>query len=283
MDDTIHITKSQLPQNRPTSVGEVTSVAGVKKTTLPTIKVKLPSQGFFYPEGSILSSGEIEIFRATAKHEDILQNQQFLKKGTVLDEFLKSMIASVGVNTDDILIGDKNAIFLAARISAYGESYSTKIRCPECGEESKVVIDLSLLKNKEYDFSPYKKGENLFDLKVSNGDTVGWKLLTNKDESLIDSEIKGLQKFNSKSSTEITTRLKYIIMSVNGDSDKGKIKKYIEDSLPAKDALKIRKELREKMPDVDMTVDFECPKCDFSGRVPVPMTSEFLWPSSDQY
>lgn len=282
--DTIKISKSNIPQVRSSVGSEIGDNIPVqpKKSTIPTIVVDLPSNGYFYPETSPLSTGKVEIYRATAKHEDILQNPQFIKKGVVLDEFLKAMIATAGVSIDDLTIGDKNAVFLAARRSTYGDDYQVKVKCPECGEESKVTIDLSQLKNREYDFSNYTKGENKFSFSTSSGDTVTWKLLTHKDENLIESEMKGLQKFNSSSSTEITTRLKYLILSVNGETDKGKIKKFIEESLPAKDSLALRREVKERMPDVDMTFDFTCPKCDYSGKISVPMSSEFLWPSVNE-
>ena len=282
--DNIKITKQSVPQIRSTSGSDFSESVAVHptKSKIPTILVDLPSNGHFYPEASPLAVGKVEIYRATAKHEDILQNPQFIKKGIVLDEFLKAMIATAGVSIDDLLIGDKNAIFLAARRSTYGDEYAVKVKCPECGEESKVNIDLSQLKNKEYDFSNFRRGENGFPFTTSSGDIVTWKLLTHKDETLIESEMKGLQKFNSSSSTEITTRLKYLIVSVNGDTDKGKIKKFIEESLPAKDSLALRREVKERMPDVDMTFAFTCPKCDYTGKLSVPMSSEFLWPSVNE-
>lgn len=279
--ETIPITRQAVQQLKD-QYPETANVPVTKKNTLPTITVKLPSRGYFYPSNSPLSSGTIEIHQATAKHEDILQNQQFLKKGIVLDEFLKAMIVTAGVSLDDLLIGDKNAIFIATRISAYGEDYSVKIKCPECGEESKVTVDLSKVTDKEYDFSNLSRAENKFSfqLPVSKKNVV-WKLLTHKDESLIESEIKSLSKFNNGSSApEITTRLKFLIVSIDGETDRGKIKKFIDDSLPARDSLALRKEVKDKTPDLDMTFDFECVKCGHAAKIAIPMNPEFFWPTN---
>jgi predicted RNA-binding Zn-ribbon protein involved in translation (DUF1610 family) len=278
--DQIPITRNTVQQLKE----QYPEVPVAKKNTLPTIKVELPSKGLFYPQASPLSLGFVEIYQATAKHEDILQNQQFLKKGTVLDEFLKAMIATAGVQLDELLIGDKNAIFIATRISAYGEEYSVKVKCPACGEEVKATVDLSKIVDKPYDFSSVNKGENKFSFQLpSSKKNVTWKLLSHKDESMIDSEIKSLAKFNNgTSSPEITTRLKYLIISVDGETDKGKIKKFVDDSLPAKDSLALRKEVREKTPDLDMSFEFVCPKCGHEEKLSIPMNPEFFWPSSSE-
>lgn len=279
--ETIPITRQAVQQLKD-QYPETANVPVTKKNTLPTITVNLPSRGYFYPTNSPLSSGTIEIHQATAKHEDILQNQQFLKKGIVLDEFLKAMIVTSGVSLDDLLIGDKNAIFIATRISAYGEDYSVKVKCPECGEESKVTVDLSKVTDKEYDFGGLTKGDNKFSFQLpTSKKNITWKLLTHKDESLIDSEIKSLAKFNNGASApEITTRLKFLIVSIDGETDKGKIKKFIDESLPARDSLALRKEVKDKTPDLDMTFDFECVKCGHTAKLSIPMNPEFFWPSN---
>ena len=53
---------------------------------LPTEQVELPSKGLVYPETNPLSSGVIEMKYMTAKEEDILTNQNYINKGTVLDK-----------------------------------------------------------------------------------------------------------------------------------------------------------------------------------------------------
>jgi hypothetical protein len=52
------------------------------------------------------------------------------------------------------------------------------------------------------------------------GNTVTFKLLTHGDEQKIEQEIKGLQKINPEVSTSLTTRMKYMITSVNGNREK---------------------------------------------------------------
>ena len=64
------------------------------KLNIPTEIVELPSKGLIYPPSSPLSKGEVEMKYMTAKEEDILTNQNYINKGTVLDELIKSLIVS---------------------------------------------------------------------------------------------------------------------------------------------------------------------------------------------
>lgn len=259
--------------------------AEAQKPNLPTISVVLPSQGYFYPANHPLASGTIDIYQVTARHEDILSNTNLLKKGTVLDEFLKALIATPNVSINDLLIGDKNALFIAARKSAYGDEYSTKIKCPECGVESLVDIDLSKLAPKPLSESlaNVAKNENRISFTLPNsGKVVTFALLTHKDETDIDAEIKALAKFgggDKAAAPEITTRLKYTIKAIDGETDRVKIKNFVDNQLTAKDSLALRRYAREITPDIDMNFDFTCPSCGHQTKMVVPLGASFFWPN----
>ena len=123
---------------------------------LPTEEVELPSKGLLYSKDNPLSSGKLEMKYMTAKEEDILTNQNFISKGVVIDKLLQSLIVNKDINYNTLLIGDKNAIMIAARILSYGKSY-------EFTYDSKPQnVDLSLLQNKEIDADLFKSGENNF-------------------------------------------------------------------------------------------------------------------------
>jgi hypothetical protein len=97
---------------------------------------------------------------------------------------------------------------------------------------------------------------------------------------MVDAEIKNLSRVNKERSTEVTTRLKYIIQSVDGDDDKVDIRKFVETELVSKDALELRKHIKSHVPDMDMSFQFVCSNCDHSERMDVPMTVQFFWPSA---
>ena len=105
----------------------------------PTEVVDLPSKGHFYVEGHPLAKGKVEVKYMTAKEEDILTSQNLIQQGTVIDVLLQSLIVDKTINVHDLLVGDKNAIMVAARILGYGKEYQFEYD----GEEQEV--DLSKL------------------------------------------------------------------------------------------------------------------------------------------
>ena len=117
----------------------------MEQQQFPTEEVTLPSKGLLYPEESPLRSGKISLKYMTAREEDILTNVNLIKNGTVLDKLLKSLIVTPNVNYDDLLVGDKNAILIAARVLGYGPEYDIQLKHPETGIESKATIDLTTI------------------------------------------------------------------------------------------------------------------------------------------
>ena len=89
---------------------------------IPTETVTLPSKGAFYSENNPLSNGTVEVKYMTAKEEDILTNQSYIENGTVIDKLLKAVVVTK-FDWDELLIGDKNAIMISARVLGYGKEY----------------------------------------------------------------------------------------------------------------------------------------------------------------
>jgi hypothetical protein len=209
----------------------------------------------------------------TAREEDILTNQNYIKKGTVIDKLLQSLITS-DISYDDLLVGDKNAIMIAARILSYGKDYEFNLGN---GLQS---VDLSLFENKPVDESLYTRGQNEFTFQLPSTDNVvTFKLLTHGDEKKIEQEVKGLQKINKDNITEATTRLKHMITSINGSSEKKDIREFVDYGLLAKDARALREEYVRVSPDIDLTVTYE----DVDGvdrEAALPIGINFFWPDA---
>ena len=255
----------------------------VTQPTYPTERIDLPSKGYFYSESDPLSTGYVDMKMMTAKEEDILTSQNLIKKGVVLDKLLESLIVTPGVNIESLLLCDKNALFVAARRLAYGDSYGpVQIRCQKCYEESKQVVNLGELHEKPYEFEKVQKGHNNFEFQLPySKKIVTFKLLNSKDEVDIDGELKATAKFvKSGGSTEITTRLKKMITSLDGKSDRSIINKFIDSELLSKDSMALRARARELSPELDMTFNFVCSSCGHGERMDVPMTVQFFWPES---
>jgi len=235
----------------------------------PTEVVELPSKGLVYPPDHVLRSGKVEMKYMTAKEEDILSNQNFISKGIVLDKLLESLTLGK-INIKDLIIGDKNAILVASRVLGYGKDYSFIYNSKEYN------VDLSTIENKVFDTSLISpKGTFLFTLPTS-GTVVEFKLLTENDEEKIKQEIEGLKKFNKELSSDITTRLKHQIVSVDGNEDKMSIKEFVEQYLLASDSRALRSYIKSVSPDVDLST-----KVVINGveeDIDVPINLNFFWP-----
>lgn len=240
---------------------------------LPTEEVELPSKGLVYPKDNPLSSGKIEMKYMTAKEEDILTNQNYIKQGVVLDKLLKSLIVSK-VNYDDMIVGDRNAIIIAARVLGYGKDYEFNYK----GEE--VSIDLTELEPQYLDESTMINGTNEFAFTLPHTNTpITYKLLTNKDERKIEAEVKGLKKIDKQASPELSTRLKFMITSVNGETEMKDIRNFVDNYMLARDAKAFRDHIKATQPDIQMKFDFN----GINGTeedATVPMTATFFWPDA---
>jgi len=267
--------------NVPDFVAKAQSDASQPKEKYPSEVIPLPTKGWFYPDGHPLSSGEIEIKQMTAREEDLLANQELIKKGKVLDKLMESVIINKAIKLEDILIPDKNAIFIAIRRLAYGDDYPVTITCPQCATQNRVKINLSDLSYKTFDFDKHPKGQNNFSFTLPSGITVTYKLLSQIDEQSIDAELAQLKKISKDNTGELTTRLKYLFTSVDGNTDRATIRRFVEDKLTAKDSLALRKHIKDHNPDVDMTFTFKCSECDLERRLDMPIGASFLWPDID--
>jgi len=243
------------------------------KFKLPTEMVELPSKGLLYPEGNPLREGKIEMKYMTAKEEDILTNQNYIKQGLVVDKLLQSLIVTK-INYNDLLIGDKNAIMLAARVLSYGASYEFEY------DGIKQEVDLSSIEPKPLHPEVLNSTSNVFSfvLPYSNN-TLTFKLLTHGDEVKIEGESKGLKKLNKETTSDVTVRLSHMLLSVNGSSENKDIRDFVNNYFLAKDARAFRQYYSELSPDVDMKVTLRTSE---GGEedVDLPIGINFFWPDA---
>ena len=238
----------------------------------PTEIVDLPSMGKLYAKESPLYSGTIEMKYMTAKEEDILTNQNYIEKGIVIDKLLKALIVDKNINYNELLVGDKNALLIAARILGYGKDYEFNY------SGTVEQVDLSLLDNKKLHPEVEKATENAFNYTLpTTGVVITFKLLNHGDETAIDQEVRGLKKINKESSAELSTRLKHMISAINGDAEKKTVRSFVDNQFLARDSRAFRKYLRDFQPDVDMTF---YPENGPEGGIDIPIGVNFLWPDA---
>ena len=249
------------------------------KFKLPTETVTLPSKGLLYPKENPLSKGEIEMSYMSAKHEDILTNSNYIKNGTVIDKLLQALIITP-INFDDLLVGDKNALLFAARILGYGKDYPIQFYNTQTKQTEDYVVDLTELNEKSIDESLITPGVNEFSYTLPQSkNLVTFKILTHGDERKIEQENKGLKKLYPNDSFDVTTRLKYIITSVEGMRETKDIREFIDTALTAQDSRSLREYYSKVTPDVDTVITIEKDGYTQEG-VDIPIGINFFWPNA---
>jgi hypothetical protein len=249
-----------------------------KDYPFPTEVISLPSKGLTYPEGNPLSKGELTIKLMTAKEEDILTSTNLLRKGIVLDKLLESIVVEPGVHINDLLIGDKNAILISSRILAYGPEYNVTITDPNENEPVDVVVDMTKLKIKEIDESQLNRNNEYEFTLPKTGMNIKFKLLSHMDELAIQKDIEASEKA-LKQGNEITTRLRRVIIEVEGNRDLGYISNYVINQLQAADSRALRKHIQALTPDIDLSFEYTSPFTGEKEALKVPIGLDFFYPT----
>jgi len=292
------MSKQQLQDDYPMTNEEMVNKAKqdfeqkeVRDYKFPTEVIELPSGGLIYSQDNPLSSGKVEMKYMTAKEEDILTTQSYIKDGSVLDRLFQSLIIGNGegkpIKYVDLVTGDKNAIMIAARILGYGKDYQVEIEDPTSpGVRQKETIDLTQFENKEYDGSnqvePHKN-EFEFTLPTSNR-KITFMAMTESRERRVKHQVKELSKANRKlkdnTSRELTTRLKNMILSVDGETEQKVINHFVDNELFAVDSKALRAYINEVIPDMDLTWEFISEETGEGRDMQLPLDVTFFWPNS---
>ena len=241
----------------------------------PSEVIDLPSEGKLYPKDSPLSSGKIELKYMTAREEDILTSQNLIKKGLVINKLLDAIIITKGITSDDLVLGDKNAVMVAARVLAYGPEYECEVTL-ETGEKVNQTFDLTECPFKK---CPENVKENAFECELPvSKKKVGFKILTGREETQITKELEMIRKkVGSNVTPELTSRLKKVITSVDGDTEQSTINFFVDNML-SRDSMALRQEIADVSPDIDLEQEIEVGG--ESVKVVIPMTVNFFWPKT---
>ncbi len=259
------------------------SVPKVESKFVP-IQVFLPSKGKLYLEGSPLCDADyIDIKEMTAREEDILTSRVLLKKGTAIDKVLENCIVDKNINQYDMLIGDRNTVLLALRISSYGPAYTVKITCPICNETQDNTFMLDQLTMKMLSVEPTNAHSNSFEFKLpKSGDVVKFKFLTAGEEADITKTQENYKRIvKTDVDTLVTSRMIRQIISINSNSNRDFIVNYVN-SMPIRDARAFRENIELIEPNIDLNTEFSCKNCGEASKLDIPMTVEFFWPTGNK-
>jgi hypothetical protein len=265
-------------------IEEFEKEGGKVEHDFPTETIELPSKGVLYEEGNPLRSGTVELKYMTAKEEDILTSQNLIQQGTVIDKLLKALVVG-NVPYHKLLIGDKNAIMIAARILGYGAEYEAEIMDPWTNEKERIKVNLQDLKQKSglVEGKNYTDGLNQFEYELPKSKRkIKWKILNHGDEVKIGLELKKNQRGRKKDDpkNELTVRYKYMILSVDGDESEVAINRFIKNEFLAQDSIAFREHMQEIQPDVDMSIWYYSEATGNEQKIKMPLGVNFFWPGA---
>lgn len=261
-------------KSAPSAQGTLAPLEFVRPTTI----VDLPSGGALYPEGHPLHGQDtIEIRQMTTAEEDILTNRTLLKKGKAIDKFLERLMIDSGVGPDQLLVSDKNAVLIQARIDGYGSDYTTQVSCPACQNTQKETFDL-------YDTTTTvggacehaeATGEGTFTTTLDNGWVIEFRPLTGADEGKLLQAAENAKRANRPERT-IQDQLNAMIVSVSGHTDRGTVSKAVE-HMTGKQSRQIRAAYADAVPNIEIRSSVTCRECTTTSEMEVPLTADFFW------
>jgi hypothetical protein len=189
------------------------------------------------------------------------------------------------INFNDLVIGDKNAIMIAARILGYGKAYESAIECPMCGADNKIEVDLTTLPESNIPEGTEMVSPGIFEYVLPQSKrTIHFRLLSTGDDKRISKELEASKKSNKITGgvdRELTTRLKNIIVSVDGNADKRFVSNFVDNELFAMDSRSLRSYMKTVTPDVKFEVPFICSECGHDQEaLAFSLDTNFFWPKS---
>lgn len=241
--------------------------------------IELPSKGEFYPAGhSLRENPVVEVKQMTAKEEDILLNQSYLKQGITVEKLLESLVLAKGFNLDDLLLGDKNAILTQIRRSAYGDEYPVEAVCRSCMTKAETTFDLEECvhdKPSKLLGGVEKTEKNTFTfIAPKTKAKIEIRLLTSGDEKAIAERGIKYKKHNVEFS-ETLELYKTLIVSVNDNP--ALVSSYVE-NMPLKDAKFLKEVFKTAQPGIELRGQFTCNNCNTEVEMDLPINFRFLWP-----
>lgn len=247
--------------------------------------VKLPSEGRYYPEDSSLYGiSSVEVKHLTAKEEDILANEEYIRSNTVFDKLLESIIVDRQIKPTDLLEGDKLALLAAARITGYGAEYEVNVKCPSCKTNTNFVFDLNQLISPDQQQQQLPDGveekDGIFEFKIFTKDLpVGIRLISGSESDYLR-EMSDRRKELKIQGSETLDYLNMIVEHVDGITKTEHLTRLFE-VLPIRDIRKIRSVYNSVMPMPNTKQTNQCDNCGATIEREVPFTLGWFWPDTN--
>lgn len=233
--------------------------------------VILPSGGYFYPN----KKSSLFVRYLTGIEENMFTSPGIFESDYFDTMILDSVIMDKDINVNEILSGDKQAIYLYLRLTSFGDKYPLLITCPKCGQTGETSFRISDIESKDVLAQPNENGVFHFVMPKMKLDdkpvVISFKPLTVIDEQEIAKEIKLGGKINKSTSI----KYRYQINAINDISDKNAIAKIIS-KFPIKDSSALKEYMEAVEPGINPNVNLKCKHCNQYSKEKITIDSKFL-------
>lgn len=253
--------------------------------------IVLPSKGILY-EGQI-PDGKVKCYLWDTDIEEIFSSG-FGSSSSLISEVLDRCL-ELPFKSNELLIGDRYYAFMALRSESYGGEYTFPFKCTSCNFKFKETIDI-MTDLEVIELSDDAKEP--FNVSLPDcGNEVQFRLLRGSDEEDIDNYIekvyqkradqhnrhnKNLLKVGGNRKKAQNPVYKYRlakhIVGVNGEIfDFDKSLNFIS-GLIGRDSLELRRAINKNDPRLEIQIEIECPRCEFTNETVLPFTSDLISP-----
>ena len=237
--------------------------------------VELPSRGILYQhvtEDENVLNGKIEIYPMTAREEEILSTQKFIKDGSATRRVLDRCIAS-DIDAKDILVYDSNYLLFFLRQISYGDEYQFELKCQNsmCGKKFDHELKIS-----ELDFEELPDIEEPIEVELPKSKYTVYMVLPRlyHTEDIVSRSSSKKRSTEDSTGRQIDRYLSSTVSIIDDEGEEVDKKDWEEffESLPGSDIAKIR-ESSDYSTGVDTLENVICPYCDsdYSGTIPIGM------------
>lgn len=233
--------------------------------------IPLPSQGKTYAN----KKPNVRVSYMTTADENILTSPNLLQSGEFLEILMNRKILEQELRYKDLLVGDRNAIMIWLRATAYGEIYPVTLF-----DENDVPFDTELnlneLKTKNLGAEP--DAEGLFDFQFpSSKDVIKFKMLTCGDSDIIETRLEQDKENKVPVNNMATYTMEHLIVEVNGNRDRNFIKEYVN-SIRIRDGKAFSDYVTSIECGIDMNISVKTPG---GGSIEtfLPLNLNFFWPN----
>lgn len=241
-------------------------------------EVTLPSKGLLNPE---IPGGVVTQRCMMVADQKFLLGSNQSSRNQINQILQRTTIAPEGFDINNLSLPDTLYLLFKLRVLSYGNEYTFRTRCPECGNKIEVTVDLADLAVETLEEG---YAESMTVELPHRKDTVITKILTNADIEELNNELKRRKRKNPNDESDYVLRIVKSIEKIILKKEKKElthpidIERYVN-SLTGLDASMIINARDSVSFGITPVVEKICPECKEYIDVSMNFSGDFFRPN----